>query len=80
MTAPLSLHGASGLPAADLRRAVSLGIAKANVNTELRERYLATVGEHLEDVRDGARLLDLGLALADAVADAAREKLDALAP
>ncbi len=80
VTAPLSLHGASGLPAADLRRAVALGIAKANVNTELRERYLATVCEHLEAVRDGARLLDLGLALADAVAGAAREKLDALEP
>ena len=48
------------------------------MNTELRERYLATVCEHLEAVRDGARLLDLGLALADAVAGAAREKLDAL--
>jgi tagatose 1,6-diphosphate aldolase GatY/KbaY len=32
---PLVLHGGSGTPEADLRRAVSLGIAKVNVATEL---------------------------------------------
>jgi tagatose 1,6-diphosphate aldolase GatY/KbaY len=34
--APLVLHGASGLPLADLNRAVSQGICKININTELR--------------------------------------------
>ena len=38
--APLSLHGASGLPDGDLRRAVGLGIRKINANTELRDAYL----------------------------------------
>lgn len=75
---PLSLHGASGLPEDDLRRAVELGIAKVNVNTELRERYLAVLADRLEWARDGARVLELDLALADAVADAAGAKLDAL--
>lgn len=32
---PLVLHGGSGTPEADLRRAISLGIAKVNVATEL---------------------------------------------
>lgn len=32
---PLSLHGASGLPDDDLRRAISTSVAKSNVNTEL---------------------------------------------
>ena len=31
---PLVLHGGSGTPEADLRRAISLGIAKVNVATE----------------------------------------------
>ncbi len=75
---PLSLHGASGLPEEDLRRAVELGIAKVNVNTELRERYLSVLADRLEWARDGARVLELDLALADAVADAAGAKLDAL--
>src|SRR5215210_6593386 len=36
ISVPLSLHGASGLPGADLERAVSSGVSKFNVNTELR--------------------------------------------
>lgn len=33
---PLVLHGASGLPAVDIRRAISLGVCKVNVATELK--------------------------------------------
>jgi tagatose 1,6-diphosphate aldolase GatY/KbaY len=36
---PLVLHGASGLSPASVREAVSLGIAKINVNTEIRTVY-----------------------------------------
>ncbi|WP_220131341.1 class II fructose-bisphosphate aldolase [Streptomyces sp. PT12] len=41
--AAISLHGTSGLPAADVRRARLLGVAKFNVNTELRRRHLSDV-------------------------------------
>lgn len=37
---PLVLHGASGLPAEAVGRAIELGVAKFNVNTELRNVYL----------------------------------------
>jgi tagatose 1,6-diphosphate aldolase GatY/KbaY len=37
---PLVLHGASGLPASTIRRAIDLGVCKFNVNTEVREAYL----------------------------------------
>lgn len=40
---PLVLHGTSGLPDQMIRRAVSLGVTKFNVNTELRRAYLAAV-------------------------------------
>lgn len=36
---PLVLHGASGLSSEVLARAIELGVAKVNVNTELREAY-----------------------------------------
>ena len=75
---PLSLHGASGLPDRDVRRAVELGICKVNVNTELRERYLDTLAARLPEVRQGARLLELQEAVIDAVADAVAAKLDLL--
>ena len=56
---PLSLHGASGLPDDAIRRAVSAGIAKVNVNTELREAYLEETARELPAVREGSNLLAL---------------------
>jgi ketose-bisphosphate aldolase len=77
---PLSLHGASGLPDDDVRRAIALGICKVNVNTELRGRYLHELERRLPDARPGSRLLELQAALVDAVADVAGRKLDLLEP
>ena len=57
-------------------RAVELGIAKVNVNTELRERYLAVTAERIEAAHDGLRLLELNRAQTDAIADIAGAKLD----
>lgn len=37
---PIVLHGASGLPDNDIRAAIGLGVAKINVNTEVRRAYL----------------------------------------
>src|SRR4051794_27322651 len=39
-SAPLVLHGASGLPDEDLRGAVAAGVVKVNVNAELRRAYI----------------------------------------
>jgi tagatose 1,6-diphosphate aldolase GatY/KbaY len=75
---PLSLHGASGLEAEDVRRAVRLGICKVNVNTELRRRYLDEVSARLPEVVPGLRLLELQDAVVAAVAGTAGEILDLL--
>jgi tagatose 1,6-diphosphate aldolase GatY/KbaY len=56
---PLSLHGASGLPDDAIRRAVAAGIAKVNVNTELRGAYLDVTASALAEVRDGDNVLAL---------------------
>jgi fructose/tagatose bisphosphate aldolase len=37
----LSLHGGSGVPARDVRAAISAGITKVNINTELRVELAA---------------------------------------
>jgi tagatose 1,6-diphosphate aldolase GatY/KbaY len=75
---PLALHGGSGLPDADVRAAVEAGIAKVNVNTELRQAYLARTAAELPAALDGARLLALHRAQADAVREVAERKLAAL--
>jgi len=55
VTVPLVLHGASGLAEEQVRRSIELGVCKFNVNTELREAYLAMLkegvaGEHAPDL------------------------------
>src|SRR6056297_1110513 len=42
---PLVLHGASGVPDADVRKAVSMGINKVNVNTAFQQAFTAKVKE-----------------------------------
>ncbi|MCL5093639.1 MAG: class II fructose-bisphosphate aldolase [Patescibacteria group bacterium] len=45
---PLSLHGGSGIPENQIKMAVKLGIAKVNVNTELRMAYAGELREELK--------------------------------
>ena len=77
VAAPLSLHGASGIPDADVRRAIAAGVAKVNVNTDLREAYLAATEATIGSVLEGSRLSALHAAQTDAVAEIAGAKLRA---
>jgi len=72
---PLSLHGASGLPSELVRRAIASGVTKVNVNTELREAYLAATADALPGAADGFRVLELHRRQAAAVAALAAAKL-----
>jgi tagatose 1,6-diphosphate aldolase GatY/KbaY len=51
---PLVLHGASGLPSGQLRGALACGVAKVNVNAELRRAYLAAVERSLPQAMSNA--------------------------
>jgi len=72
---PLSLHGASGLPDADVQRAVGLGVRKINANTELREAYLAATRSALPAAEEGLRVMDLHAAQTAAVRQLVAEKI-----
>jgi tagatose 1,6-diphosphate aldolase GatY/KbaY len=76
---PLSLHGASGIPEPVLERALRAGIAKVNVNTELRQAYLAATEETLPQALPGAHLAALHAAQTEAVRRVVDEKLAILA-
>lgn len=77
---PLSLHGASGLPERDLRTAVAGGIAKVNVNAELRRRAFRELGDRLPELTSGYRLLELQQGLANSAAEVALETFGSLDP
>ncbi|KMM37217.1 class II fructose-bisphosphate aldolase [Guptibacillus hwajinpoensis] len=49
---PVVLHGGSDVPDAQVQRAISLGIAKINVDTELRQAFTRGVQEAFAENRD----------------------------
>jgi ketose-bisphosphate aldolase len=67
---PLVLHGASGLSTRTIQRCVSNGVAKVNVNTELRRAFLDALAESLAAARPQADLV-MPLAAARAAVTAA---------
>jgi fructose-bisphosphate aldolase class II len=75
---PLVLHGSSGVPADELRRAVAAGIAKVNVGTALNVAMTAAVRTALQDdpkLVDPRRYLTKGRT---AMTEAVRELLTTL--
>ncbi|NLM45714.1 MAG: class II fructose-1,6-bisphosphate aldolase [Firmicutes bacterium] len=46
---PLVLHGASGVPAESIRRAISLGVRKINIDTDIRQAFARAVKQVLQD-------------------------------
>ncbi len=49
---PLVLHGGSGIPKEQVQKAVSLGVAKINVNTELQLVFAAAIRKFVESGKD----------------------------
>ena len=46
---PLVLHGASGIGDEDIKKAISLGIAKINIHTELCQAAMEAINEHKDE-------------------------------
>jgi fructose-bisphosphate aldolase class II len=72
---PLVLHGASGLRDDDLRRAISLGVRKINVNTEIRQALFHSLEQSLETPSKGFDVTRLFGAAMKAMQQAVEDKL-----
>ncbi len=49
---PLVLHGGSGIPVEQVKRAISLGVSKINVNTELQLVFADATRKYIEEGND----------------------------
>ena len=49
---PLVLHGGTGIPEDQIKKAISLGVAKINVNTECQLSFAAATREYIEAGKD----------------------------
>ena len=77
---PLVLHGGSGIPDEMVRKAITMGVAKVNVNTECQLSFAAATREYIEAGKDRQgkgydprKLLAPG---AEAIKQTCREKID----
>jgi fructose-bisphosphate aldolase class II len=51
-TMPLVLHGGTGIPADMIKKAISLGVSKINVNTECQLAFQAATRKYIEEGKD----------------------------
>ena len=49
---PLVLHGGSGIPEDQIKKAISMGVAKINVNTECQLAFAAATRKYIEEGKD----------------------------
>lgn len=77
---PLVLHGGTGIPEDMIKKAISLGVAKINVNTECQLSFAAATRKYIEEGKDQAgkgfdprKLLKPGF---DAIKETVKEKME----
>ena len=77
---PLVLHGGTGIPADMIKKAISLGVSKINVNTECQLAFAAATRKYIEAGKDlegkgfdPRKLLAPGV---EAIKDTVREKME----
>lgn len=77
---PLVLHGGTGIPEDMIKKAISLGVAKINVNTECQLTFAAATRKYIEDGKDLSgkgfdprKLLDPGF---KAIKETVKEKME----
>jgi len=77
---PLVLHGGTGIPADMIKKAISLGVSKINVNTECQIAFTAGVRKYIEDGKDlkgkGFDPRKVLLPGVEAIMDTVREKME----
>lgn len=78
VTIPIVLHGASGIPDEDIRRATGLGICKVNFATELRDAFSKGVKAYLKDNPDTYDPKKYGAAGRESVKKLVLHKLEVL--
>jgi fructose-bisphosphate aldolase class II len=76
---PLVLHGSSGVPDEDLRRAVAAGMVKINIGTALNIAFTGAVRRHLTEDQRGVDPRAYLAAAREAMADTVRRLITAVA-
>lgn len=72
----ISLHGGSGTPGDQFRRAAEIGVSKVNINSDLRYAYRTTLEQQLRDHPDEYAIVKLIAPVIQAVQDVAEDRIE----
>jgi len=70
---PIVLHGGTGIPKDQIQRAISMGIAKVNFGTVLRDRFVNGVKAYMNNNPQNTEIRDILAGGAEPMKDAVRE-------
>lgn len=71
----LVLHGGSGTPEADIKKAIQLGVVKININTELRIAYSDALEQEIKEHPDEVKPYKILAPAVTAMKEIVREKI-----
>lgn len=72
----LVLHGGSGTPDQDIKKAIKLGVVKININTELRIAYSDALEKEIKEHPDEVKPYKILISSVEAMKKVVEEKLD----
>lgn len=67
VSVPLVLHGGTGIPEEDVKKAIRLGINKVNIGTQLHYRYITTLRWVLAETEDSCNVINVMLPVLEAI-------------
>lgn len=73
VTVPLVLHGGTGIPEEDVRRAIKSGINKVNVGTEVRFTYMSNAYSRIGDLGPATHTVEILLPVREAIKEVVKK-------
>lgn len=72
---PIVMHGGSGVPENDVKKAISLGVSKINVSTALRKAFIDEMKRYMKENPDNLMTMDILGSATEALKEEARSTI-----
>lgn len=70
---PIVMHGGTGVPEKDVKKAISLGVSKINVSTALRKAFIDEMKRYMKENPDNLMTMDIMGSATEALKEEARD-------
>lgn len=73
---PIVMHGGTGVPEKDVKKAISLGVSKINVSTALRKAFIDEMKRYMKENPDNLMTMDIMGSATEALKEEARNVIE----